>query len=296
MKYNSIFLVILMLAFSIISAGCLSLDEDFSSSISEQQINGGYDYRTDLAYEEAVAFDEPTSVTVEYESPESSDTASVERQVIKTVDLSLRVENATSAAEDLAAIASSFGGYVSSSSVYDSYYYESDVRKQGYVNLRIPAEDLDDALGEIKDLGEIQSESSSAQDVTEEYIDLNARLSNLEKQEARLLEILDMATTVQDVLEVEKELERVRGEIESLQGKLNYLNSRIDMATVNVHLTEPAPIGGSLGIRDAISDAVQGFILSVRGIIIFIGYVLPVVIVLSVAGGIIILAVRRKKK
>ena len=220
----------------------------------------------------------------------------MERQVIKTADMSLRVENATSAAEALGDIADFYGGYVSSSSVYDSYYYESDVRKQGYVNIRVPADELDATLDEIKTLGEIQSESSSAQDVTEEYIDLNARLSILEKQETRLLEILDMATTVQDVLDVEKELGRVRGEIESLQGRLNYLDSRIDLATVNVYITEPVPIGGSLGIRDAISDAVQGFILSVRGIIIFIGYVLPVVIVLSITGGAIILAVRRKRK
>ncbi|MDK2891611.1 DUF4349 domain-containing protein [Methanohalophilus sp.] len=296
MKYKHLHLILLLLMLSIISAGCLSLGGDFSSSISEKQIGGGYDYRSDLAYEEAIVFDESTGVRVEYESPISSDTTSMERQVIKTVDLSLRVENATTAAEALADIANSYGGYISSSSVYDSYYYESYVQKQGYVNLRIPAEKLDDALGKIKDLGEIQSESSSAQDVTEEYIDLNARLSNMEKQEERLLEILDMATTVQDVLEVEKELERLRGEIESLQGRLNYLNSQIDMTTVNVYLTEPAPLGGSLGIRNAISDAVQGFIISVRGIIVFMGYVLPVVIVLSAAGGIIILAVRRKKK
>ncbi|MBP2030194.1 hypothetical protein J2755_001128 [Methanohalophilus levihalophilus] len=277
------------------SAGCLSLDED-SYSLSEKQIVGVPDYRNDLAYEEAVAFDTSSGVAVEFEDIESSETKTTERQVIKTVDMSLQVDNASSAAEALGDIAASYDGYVSSSSVYDSYYYESDVRKQGYVNLRIPADKLDDALDEIKVLGEIQSESSSAQDVTEEYIDLNARLSNLEKQETRLLEILDMASSVQDVLEVEKELGRVRGDIESLQGRLNYLNSRIDMATVNVFLTEPAPIGGSLGIRDAISDAVQGFILSVRGIIVFVGYALPIIIVLSIAGGAIILAARRKKK
>ncbi len=81
---------------------------------------------------------------------------------------------------------------------------------------------------------------------------------------------------------MEHELERVRGEIERLTGRLNYLNQSVEMSTITVSASEPAPIGGQgWGITDALSEAVTGFIESVKGIIIFIGFILPVVVFIA---------------
>jgi predicted nucleic acid-binding Zn-ribbon protein len=142
----------------------------------------------------------------------------------------------------------------------------------------------------------VTSKSVSAQDVTEEYIDVSARLDNLERQEARLQEILNMTETVEDVLAVEKELERVRGEIESLTGRLNYLDDRIDFSTINIRVTEPRPITHSWGIRDALSESVNGFISMVNALIILVGYLLPLVIVLIFFGGAGVLIRRRLRR
>jgi hypothetical protein len=214
------------------------------------------------------------------------------RKIITTSDLTVEVDDAVAVVEAISKLAQEAGGFVSSSSVYDSYY-DGDTRKNGYVTIRVPQAGFTSVLEEIESMGRVTSKSTSGRDVTEEYIDLSARLANLERQEVRLLEILNMTATVEEVLSVEKELERVRGEIESLTGRLNYLNDRVEFSTINVHVVEPRPIAHAWGLRDALSDSVQGFISTVNAMIVFIGYILPVLIFLTVVGGITIFIKKR---
>ncbi|MCZ7399404.1 MAG: DUF4349 domain-containing protein [Candidatus Methanoperedens sp.] len=102
------------------------------------------------------------------------------------------------------------------------------------------------------------------------------------------------ASTVKDVLEVERELERVRGEIESLTGRMNYLNQSVEMSTITVNVMEPAPIAGEgWGITDALREAAAGFIGSVNGLIVFTGYILPIVVFIAL---IVLLARWAKRK
>ena len=168
------------------------------------------------------------------------------------------------------------GGFISGSSIYG---YEG--RKNGQITLRIPQKNFYSAVEQIESLGTVRSKEIKGQDVTEEFIDTGARLGNLEKQENRLSEILKMANTVKDVLEVEHELERVRGEIERLTGRLNYLNRSVEMSTITVNAAEPVPFTGeSRGITEALREAFRGFIESIRGLIIFTGFILPITIYL----------------
>jgi hypothetical protein len=116
------------------------------------------------------------------------------------------------------------------------------------------------------------------EDVTGEYIDLTARLNNSERQEQRLQEILDMANNTKEVLEVEREIWRVRTEIERLTGRIKYLENRVELATISVSLYEPEPITYSWGIRGAIRSAFEGFVPVIRGLIILVSYALPILI------------------
>ncbi len=129
--------------------------------------------------------------------------------------------------------------------------------------------------------------------MTEEYIDPEARLSNLQKQEKRLTEILNMSKTVEEVLSVKKELERVRGEIDSLTGRLQYLDNRIDYATIDIRIAEPTPITHTWSMRDARSSSVQSFVSTAGAMVILVGYLLPIAIVFSVLIA-ILLAIRRR--
>ncbi|NPE29637.1 DUF4349 domain-containing protein [Methanococcoides sp. SA1] len=281
MKRTNLFIFIL-LSLSVIAAGCTGYE-----SSSPQSVYSESDISYDL--EETPVFDGGSSYKLANNGEVSQ--SSITRKVITTSSVSIEVKDTPEALDDISDIADEFDGYVSSSSVYTRY--GDDEGMYGYITIRVPSSELDKVLDSIGDLGKVTSESTTASDVTEEYIDVNARLSNLEKQETRLGEILEMSTTVEEVLAVEKELGRVRGEIESLTGRLNYLNDRIDLATINVDVSEPRNITHSWGLRDALSDSVRGFIGSVNGIIVFIGVVIPIVIFASIVGVMLILVKRR---
>ncbi len=201
-------------------------------------------------------------------------TISLDRKIISTAQLQLEVDNVQTAFNEITNITLMQSGFISGSSIYG---YGG--RKSGQVTVRIPQKNFYSALEQIEALGTVRSRQIQGQDVTEEFIDLGARLGNLKKQEMRLQEILKMATTVKDVLEVEHELERVRGEIERLTGRLNYLNQSVEMSTINVNAVEPAPFtGDSWGITEALGQAVRGFVESIKGLIVFTGFILPILV------------------
>ncbi len=200
-----------------------------------------------------------------------------DRKIISTAQLQLEVDSVPSAVNIITNITLQQGGFISGSSVNG---YEE--RKSGQVTVRVPQKNFHTAIEQIEKLGIVRSKNIQGQDVTEEYIDNTARLDNLKKQENRLSEILKMANTVKDVLEVEKELGRVRGEIERLTGRMNYLEQSIEMSTITVNANEPAPFFEGWGITDALKQAVRGFFNSISGLIVFTGNILPIAVYLIV--------------
>ncbi|MBK5191050.1 MAG: DUF4349 domain-containing protein [Methanosarcinales archaeon] len=212
------------------------------------------------------------------ETPESQYTnANTERKIIQSASLSIEVEDFQASSDALIGIVERSGGFVS-----DSYSYVTDTgHKRGDITLRVPTDEFLQVIAEIEQIGAVKSKHISGEDVTEEYIDLTARLNNSERQEKRLLEILDIAEDVEDVLDVERELERVRNDIERLTGRINYLENRAELATISVALYEPEPITHSWGIRDAFRDAFEAFVSVIRGLIILVGYALPLLILVG---------------
>ena len=200
-----------------------------------------------------------------------------ERKIIRKASLNIEVESFQSSSDALINIVERSGGFVS-----DSYSYVTDTgHKRGEITLRVPSDRFLSVIGEIEQIGTVKSKHASGEDVTEEYIDLTARLNNSQRQEKRLLEILDMAENVKEVLEVEHELERVRNDIERLTGRIKYLDNRVELATISVSLYEPEPITHSWGIRDTFRDAFEAFVSVIRGLIIFVGYALPILILVG---------------
>jgi len=212
-----------------------------------------------------------------------------DRKIISTANLELEADNVQSTFNDITNITVNSGGFISSSSVYDQ-----GNRKNGQVTVRVPQKNFYYVVEQIENLGTVKLKQIGGKDVTEEFIDISARLGNLNKQEERLREILKMAQTVKDVLEVERELERVRGEIERLTGRLNFLNQSVEMATISVTVKEPTPITGEgWGITDALKQAVSGFIESVNGLIILTGYILPILVFITF-GIVVAFGIKRK--
>ena len=159
-----------------------------------------------------------------------------ERMIIKTGSLSLVVEDVRDAIAQITTYAEANGGFVVSSNTY-----KYDLSLSGDVVIRIPSEVFDKGVGDVKALGEVTSESVYGQDVTEEFVDLEAQLTNLRATETQFLEIMKRAVEIEDVLAVQKELNWVRGDIERIEGRMKYLQESSTLSTLTVYLaTDPA--------------------------------------------------------
>ena len=169
--------------------------------------------------------------------------ASVERKIIYTSQVEILVDDLSAAQLRLQALVKSVqesGGYLSRQETTGRTGY-----RHSSWTVRVPVSRFDGFVGELETLGELQRNSREAQDVTEAYADLDARLRNKQASELRLQSHLQKTGELKDTLECERELSRVRGEIEQLQGQFNLLKNKTDLATVVVtlferhHFTEP---------------------------------------------------------
>jgi hypothetical protein len=139
-------------------------------------------------------------------------------------------------------------------------------------------------MAELRKLGEVESENVTGEDVTEQYVDLQARLNNFKVVRDRLLKILDeRAREVKDILEVERELARVGGEIESIEGRMKYLDRQVDLSTVTINFHEAQVVAAQAfhfldRFKGTIRAAVDAFVNTFNGVIVVIGFLLPLVI------------------
>lgn len=154
-----------------------------------------------------------------------------QRQVISTATMSIEVKAVGPAVDQLQAVAISLGGLVETLSRSGNASQE-----QASATIRVPQDQFSTALSRLESLGIVRSQSAGSQDVTQQFIDLNARLTSLQREEQSLLNLLSKANSVGDILTIERELARIRASIESTQGQLNYMKRRVDLATISVNL------------------------------------------------------------
>jgi hypothetical protein len=199
-----------------------------------------------------------------------------ERMVIYNGQISLETSRIDDTLTRIRALAEGYGGYVAGSS-RSNYGTQATAE----ITIRVPKDKFRTAIQEIESYGKLLGENTSSEDVTQQYIDLKARLDNLQKEEQRLSEILKMATTVDDILKVEDELSTVQGEIESLQGQINYLEGNVEMSLISVSLTEPAPPFTPPGMNwdETFQTAIMGLFIVLRGLIIIAVSLIPIAII-----------------
>ena len=199
-----------------------------------------------------------------------------ERLEIFSAAISLEVEEVRMVTEQIAEIADGLDGVVAESST--SIINE---REFGTITIRVPRNSFSQAIILIEDLGDLQDKQTRTDDVTEEYVDLNARLVNLDRQEERLQEILDLANDVRDVLDVENQLERVRGEIERLTGRINFLERSSAMSTISVSLVEPrtTPLP-EINWLEPFTTGISFLFGAFRGIVLIVFTAIPFILIL----------------
>ena len=222
-----------------------------------------------------------------------------ESMIIYTGDISIVVADTEAAATDIEALATGMGGRVVSSSFYQS----SQGALAGSITIRVPVERFDEAMNRIQEMAvEVRRADRSSEDVTEEYVDLQARLENLEATADRVRSFLDQAGTVEEALAVNQELSRLEEEIEAYKGRIQFLENRADFSTITVNLTpdelaQPIEVGGwRLGgaAREAV-EALLGALQGVARILVWIVvFVLPLAIIILLPLAIIIRLVLRR--
>jgi hypothetical protein len=170
-----------------------------------------------------------------------------DRKIVRTATLELQVENVLEAVQQIDDVATAAGGFVSASNVFvDSDQNSEDQARRtqtASVTVRVPADAYSAVMSQLRGIAkDTVSETSDASEVTEEYTDLQARQRNLAATEARYIELLNRAATIDEILTVQDRLNQVRLEIEQATGRINVLNNLTDFATITARLSLPPAI------------------------------------------------------
>jgi hypothetical protein len=213
----------------------------------------------------------------------SSAVPQVGPQVVKAASLRLGIAHGSfeDKVGEAHAVADSYAGFV-----VESFASQGSGKRiaEGSLVLRIPAESYDSALSRLRELGKVESLEESGQDVSKEFVDLNARIRQLRAVEAQLLELLQRADDVPAALAVQNQLSQVQLDLEQARGRLQYLDNRVAFATISMSMHElgvVAPKDGGFKIVDAWATAGSAFLTVVGWLFIGIAVAAPVLILLG---------------
>jgi uncharacterized small protein (DUF1192 family) len=162
------------------------------------------------------------------------------RAIIRTGTIRIQVDNATTTRDRLEARVATLGGYTSGSELRVNSR-DNQTWQEGYVVVRVPSENFSRMLEAARAAGTVQSESTETEDVTDQLVDLNARLGNLRAERDRLRTLYNRSNSTEDVLAVQERLSDVQGEIERLEAQKRSLENRVAYSTLTIELVEPRP-------------------------------------------------------
>jgi len=199
--------------------------------------------------------------------------------IVKTAGISIEVKKGgfETAFNAATTIAGRYGGYVERSSM------QGIKAKSGELTIRVPASVFEQAMNDLRGLGSVDGQSISGQDVTSQFIDLNARLRTWQAQEAVLLRLMRRATSIESTLRVQNQLQDVQFRIEQIKGQLRLLDNQTSLATIDVSLREAgAPVGVEQAaaherpnLGEAWDRAVDGFLGVIFAVVVGLGYLIP---------------------
>lgn len=202
--------------------------------------------------------------------------------IIRTGFASIEVDSLERAIAAVQRMATSLGGIVGNTSLSSGQY---EVRS-ATIELRIPSTRFNEALDGLAPIGKVESVQSNAQDVSEEFVDITARVANAKRLEERLVALLANRTgKLEEVLAVERELARIREEIERYEGRIRFLQTRVATSTLTITVHEKAPLvsnsPGQNVIVEAFKDAWRNFVSFVAAFIASLGVLIPVAVLIA---------------
>ncbi len=325
MKKQSILAILLaaLLALTIFT-GCAASTQFVSADSAPQDPGASYNSKSEAAAAE-MPMEEPAAAEEEFaydtvattesgsgasETPEPDDSvADYTAKIIYTASVSIETTEFDKAVAALESQVQKIGGFVESSNVTGDTQYNDDgtttvVNRWAYYTVRIPCEQFESFLHETEGFGNVTSTSRDAQNVTSAYTDYEARLSSLNTQEERLLDMLAKSEDVETLIALEQRLSDVRYEIESIERSLRNYDMQIKYSTVDLDLREveiytptvPVRRTFSQKLADSLSDGWNGFTRGIQNVILGLASALPALILLAVIIVAVIVCIRKARK
>jgi hypothetical protein len=205
---------------------------------------------------------------------------SIGEAVVKEAEISVEVRRGTflQAFDDASLVAAGYGGHVESSSMAGAR------ARSGSLIVRVPSDRFDEAMSDFRALGTVTGESISGRVVTQEFVDLEARLRTWESQEAVLLDLMEQATSIEATLRIQRELQDVQFRIEQIEGQLRVLEDRTALATIRLSMVETgAPVVSEQppsdtrpSLAEAWEKAMDGFLGVAYATVVGLGYLVPI--------------------
>lgn len=290
-------LKIALIAFSLfLLVACHDSQED-TDSVESPDVMSRVSQQEKRMTVEQTAEDSPA----EYSSAEYI--ASEERRVAYTAHVDIVVAKFSEAEEEIKASVRKEGGYVLSSNI------QRDERnnQRGHLTVKVPTETFDSFLKRVEEISvEVNEQSIQGEDVTEEYIDLEARLNTKREVKKKLEQFLEEATKTEDLLNITKQIGDVQAEIEQLEGRLNVLTNQTDLATITISMTERIQSFGEVGANEQKiwSRAKQLFVSTLNAIVTYASSTIVIIVglspiflpIIAVVIGVFIYRKRKRKK
>ncbi len=224
-----------------------AIEKNLSGAPSMQE-GGGAAVETTAA---AAMSNSGSELYTEAGSADSAVIQVISTKLIKNASIQIEVEKGTfeKIFFQVASLADQNNGYVSNS---QSYSDSEGNMTSGQITIRVDKANFDAVLNKIKALGKVKNVNITVSDVTQEYVDNESRLKNLDSQRTSLLKLMDKSVTVKDSIEIQRELSNVEGQIEIIKGRQNYLDNLIGYSTIDITIAEPQAItesnqGGFIG-------------------------------------------------
>jgi hypothetical protein len=206
--------------------------------------------------------------------------------------------------EDVAKLMGQFGAFIESSSVSGSSYYGNTTYRTANYTIRVPVQSFASLTGSLDVLGNVVNQSTTADNITTQFIDTQARLDTYETEEERLLAMLEKAETVEDMITIESRLSDVRYQIESLTSTLRNWQNQVDYSTVTLFIEEVEELSDQLPAQrtywdrmwDGLNSTFEGIGDFFKSLLLFLVVAMPVLIILAVIAIVVVIIVRSSKK
>jgi hypothetical protein len=219
------------------------------------------------------------------QTPENTFNTQDKRMIVRTGTMSIEADGYDETENKIKDIVKNFNGYITNS----TSKLDASGRKQGSITIRVASEKFDGFVSDLSKIGKVMNQNITGKDVTEEYLDAEARQKTQRELEQRLLKLLAEKTArLTDVVEVETKLASVRENIERTEGRMRYLRDQASYSTLTVSVYEPSMLNTSTGggffyeIGEAFKKGLSGFTSILSGIITVFIALLPLIIILLI--------------